>query len=26
LNLKDCGHSQDSGDSPFARIKDLLDE
>lgn len=26
LNLKDCGHSQDGGDSPFARIKDLLDE
>ena len=26
LNLKDCGHSQDSGDLPFARIKDLLDE
>jgi uncharacterized protein len=26
LNLKDCGHSQDSDESPFAKIKDLLDE
>ncbi len=26
LNLKDCGHSQDPGDSPFATLKDLLDE
>jgi uncharacterized protein len=25
LNVKDCGHSQDSGDTPFARIKDMLD-
>ncbi|HMB23043.1 MAG: YceD family protein [Chloroflexota bacterium] len=25
LNVKDCGHSQDSDDSPFARIKDLLE-
>jgi len=24
LNLKDCGHSQDSGDTPFATLKDLL--
>lgn len=26
LNLKDCGHSQDIDDSPFATLKDLLDE
>jgi DUF177 domain-containing protein len=26
LNIKDCGHSQDQDDSPFAKIKDLLDE
>lgn len=26
LNIKDCGHSQDADDSPFAKIKDLLDE
>ena len=26
LNLEDCGHSQDPGDSPFATLKDLLDE
>ena len=25
LNLKDCGHSQDTDDSPFATLKDLLD-
>jgi uncharacterized protein len=25
LNLKDCGHSQDPGDSPFATLKDLLE-
>jgi len=24
LNLKDCGHSQDKDDSPFATLKDLL--
>lgn len=24
LNIKDCGHSQESGDSPFAVLKDLL--
>ena len=26
LNIKDCGHSQDTDDSPFATLKDLLDE
>lgn len=26
LNVKDCGHSQDTDDSPFAKIKDLLDK
>src|SRR5574338_520950 len=26
LNVKDCGHSQESDDSPFATLKDLLDE
>lgn len=26
LNVKDCGHRPDQGNSPFARIKDLLDE
>jgi uncharacterized protein len=26
LNEKDCGHSQESDDSPFATLKDLLDE
>lgn len=26
LNLKDCGHNQDIDDSPFATLKDLLDE
>ena len=26
LNIKDCGHSQESDDSPFATLKDLLDE
>ena len=26
LNIKDCGHSQDKDDSPFATLKDLLDE
>ena len=26
LNISDCGHSQDRDDSPFAKIKDLLDE
>lgn len=26
LNVRDCGHRPDSGDSPFAKIKDLLDE
>ena len=25
LNLKDCGHSQDSDDTPFATLKDLLE-
>jgi len=25
LNLKDCGHSQESDDSPFATLKDLLE-
>jgi len=25
LNLKDCGHSQDIDDSPFAKLKDLLE-
>jgi DUF177 domain-containing protein len=25
LNIKDCGHSQDTDDSPFATLKDLLD-
>jgi uncharacterized protein len=25
LNLKDCGHSQDRDDSPFATLKDLLE-
>ena len=24
LNIKDCGHSQESDDSPFATLKDLL--
>ena len=24
LNIKDCGHSQDDNDSPFAALKDLL--
>ena len=24
LNLKDCGHSQEDNDSPFAALKDLL--
>jgi len=24
LNLKDCGHSQDGDDTPFATLKDLL--
>jgi uncharacterized protein len=26
LNIKDCGHSQDTDGSPFATLKDLLDE
>jgi uncharacterized protein len=26
LNVKDCGHSQENDDSPFATLKDLLDE
>jgi len=26
LNISDCGHSQDRDDSPFAKIRDLLDE
>ena len=26
LNVKDCGHSQGKDDSPFATLKDLLDE
>jgi uncharacterized protein len=26
LNVRDCGHRPDQADSPFARIKDLLDE
>lgn len=26
LNVRDCGHSQDRDDSPFATLKDLLDE
>ena len=26
LNIRDCGHSQDTDDSPFATLKDLLDE
>ena len=26
LNVRDCGHRPDQGDSPFAQIKDLLDE
>lgn len=26
LNVRDCGHRPDLSDSPFARIKDLLDE
>jgi uncharacterized protein len=26
LNVRDCGHRPDEGDSPFAKIKDLLDE
>ena len=26
LNIRDCGHRPDQGDSPFAQIKDLLDE
>ena len=26
LNVRDCGHRSDDSDSPFAKIKDLLDE
>ena len=26
LNVRDCGHRPDQSDSPFAKIKDLLDE
>jgi uncharacterized protein len=26
LNIRDCGHRPDASDSPFAKIKDLLDE
>ena len=26
LNVKDCGHSQESDDSPFETLKDLLDK
>lgn len=26
LNINDCGHSQDTDNSPFATLKDLLDE
>ena len=26
LNVRDCGHRPDPSDSPFAKIKDLLDE
>jgi uncharacterized protein len=26
LNVRDCGHHPDASDSPFAKIKDLLDE
>ena len=26
LNVRDCGHRPDHSDSPFAKIKDLLDE
>lgn len=26
LNVRDCGHRPDDSDSPFAKIKDLLDE
>ena len=26
LNVRDCGHRPDTSDSPFAQIKDLLDE
>jgi uncharacterized protein len=26
LNIRDCGHRPDTSDSPFAKIKDLLDE
>ncbi|HSL45191.1 MAG TPA: DUF177 domain-containing protein [Anaerolineales bacterium] len=26
LNIRDCGHRPDQSDSPFAKIKDLLDE
>ena len=26
LNIRDCEHRPDGGDSPFAKIKDLLDE
>ncbi|MDQ2692979.1 MAG: DUF177 domain-containing protein [Chloroflexota bacterium] len=26
LNVRDCGHSQERNDSPFATLKDLLDE
>jgi uncharacterized protein len=26
LNVRDCGHRPDASDSPFAKIKDLLDE
>jgi len=25
LNIKDCGHNQDTDDSPFATLKDLLE-
>ena len=26
LNVRDCGHRPDAADSPFAKIRDLLDE
>ena len=26
LNIRDCGHRPDQSDSPFAKIRDLLDE
>jgi uncharacterized protein len=26
LNVRDCGHRPDEGDSPFTKIKDFLDE